>query len=320
MFAKLAMLALGAAVFRNENPYAAFGVHNAVLTSDNIEDHRQNMLDQDVAVRDGDDAITLDRSNESGVVVTDRVADDLDTEGRIEIQIPDGPNQIEPQVEADADTQGEDQGEEGFGEQLGEAPDELVQASSQIAEYTDGLASMKAQAIENGLSADAAAKMEAEYERDSKLSDESLKALEAAGFKPAFVKSFLQGQESIATAYVNSVIEYAGGKATFDKLIGHLQTNSPETVEVLEDAIQRQDLKAIKATINLAKSSHKAKFGAPPARNVSRSAPAIAARAEAAPQVEAFKSSAEMVKAMSDRRYATDPAYRAQVQAKVHAM
>lgn len=304
------------------NPYAAFGVHNAVLTSDSIDDHRQNMLAQDVDVRDGDDAITLNReSDDSGVQVTDRVNDELNTEDRIEIQIPDGPNDIIP--ENQGDDQGEDQGQESdadFGEQLGEAPEALVSASAQIAEYADGLASMKAQAIENGLTPEAAAKMEAEYEKDSKLSEESLKALEAAGFKPSFVKSFLQGQESIATSYVNSVIEYAGGKATFDKLIGHLQTNSPETVEVLEDAIQRQDLKAIKATINLAKSSHKAKFGAAPARNVSSKAPASVARAAQESRVEGFKSSDEMVKAMSDRRYATDPAYRASVQAKVHAM
>lgn len=306
----------------DSNPYAAFGVHNAVLTSDSIDDHRQNMLAQDVDVRDGDDAITLNReSDDSGVQVTDRVNDELNTEDRIEIQIPDGPNDIVP--EEGGDDQGDDQGQEGdadFGEQLGEAPEELVSASAQIAEYADGLASMKAQAIENGLTPEAAAQMEAEYERDSKLSEESLKALEAAGFKPAFVKSFLQGQESIATSYVNSVIGYAGGKATFDKLIGHLQTNSPETVEVLEDAIQRQDLKAIKATINLAKSSHKAKFGAAPARNVSAKAPASVARAAQTARVEGFKSSDEMVKAMSDRRYATDPAYRASVQAKVHAM
>lgn len=317
----IAIAAGGFMAYQSENPYAAFGVHNAVLTSDSIDDHRQNMLAQDVDVRDGDDAITLNReSDDSGVQVTDRVNDELNTEDRIEIQIPDGPNDIIP--EEGGDDQG-DQGQEGdadFGEQLGEAPEELVSASAQIAEYADGLASMKAQAIENGLTPEAAAKMEAEYERDSKLSEESLKALEAAGFKPAFVKSFLQGQESIATSYVNSVIEYAGGKATFDKLIGHLQANSPETVEVLEDAIQRQDLKAIKATINLAKSSHKAKFGAAPARNVSAKAPASVARAAQTARVEGFKSSDEMVKAMSDRRYATDPAYRASVQAKVHAM
>lgn len=302
--------------------YASFGVNTAVLSGDNIEDHRQSMLEQDVDVRDGDDAIVLE---DSGVVVTDRVNDELNTEDRIEIQIPDGPEEIVKPDETDDEdeTQGDQEGtvDGDAGELLGDAPEALVTATQQIADYADGLEQMKAQAIENGLTPEAAAKIEAEYEANSELSAESLAALEAAGFKASFVKSFLQGQESLATQYVNGIIDYAGGKANWDVLIGHLQSNSPETVEVLEDAIGRQDLKAIKATINLAKASHKAKFGAAPARNVASKAPAVAARAAPqGPKVEGFKSSDEMVKAMSDRRYQTDPKYREEVRRKVELM
>lgn len=301
--------------------YASFGVNTAVLSGDNIEDHRQSMLEQDVDVRDGDDAIVLE---DSGVVVTDRVNDELNTEDRIEIQIPDGPEEIvKPDETDDDETQGDQEGtvDGDAGELLGDAPEALVTATQQIADYADGLEQMKAQAIENGLTPEAAAKIEAEYEANSELSAESLAALEAAGFKASFVKSFLQGQESLATQYVNGIIDYAGGKANWDVLIGHLQSNSPETVEVLEDAIGRQDLKAIKATINLAKASHKAKFGAAPARNVASKAPAVAARAAPqGPKVEGFKSSDEMVKAMSDRRYQTDPKYREEVRRKVELM
>lgn len=323
MFAKLAMLTLGAAVFRSNDQasvYASFGVNSAVLSGDNIEEHRQSMLSADVDVRDGDDAIILQNDNESGVVVTDRVNDELDTEDRIEIQIPDGPKEVQPENQEDSKEAQTDEQEGDLGEQLGDAPDDLVKATSQIAEYASGLQEMKEQAIANGLTPEAAAKIEAEYEENSELSAESLKALEDAGFKPAFVKSFLQGQESIASAYVSQIIQYAGGQTQWDTLIGHLHSNSPETVEVLEDAMNRQDLKAVKATINLAKASHKAKFGAAPARNVAAKAPAVAAKAAQQTQIEAFKSSDEMVKAMSDRRYATDPAYRAQVRAKVAAM
>lgn len=300
--------------------YASFGVNTAVLSGDNIEDHRQSMLEQDVDVRDGDDAIVLE---DSGVVVTDRVNDELNTEDRIEIQIPDGPEEIVKPDETGDEDQGDQEGtvDGDAGELLGDAPEALVTATQQIADYADGLEQMKAQAIENGLTPEAAAKIEAEYEANSELSAESLAALEAAGFKASFVKSFLQGQESLATQYVNGIIDYAGGKANWDVLIGHLQSNSPETVEVLEDAIGRQDLKAIKATINLAKASHKAKFGAAPARNVASKAPAVAARAAPqGPKVEGFKSSDEMVKAMSDRRYQTDPKYREEVRRKVELM
>lgn len=304
--------------------YASFGVNTAVLSGENIDEHRQSMLAADVDVRDGDDSIELVRNDdtESGVTVKDLTVDPYaDGTERTEITISDGPADENTEL-----SEGGDEGEQGetqegdLGEPLGEAPDELVTASAQIAEYADGLEQMKLQAIENGLSPEMAAKIEAEYEKHSELSAESLAALEAAGFKASFVKSFLQGQESMATQYVNQIVEYAGGKAQWDVLIGHLQSNSPDTVDMLEDAIQRQDIKAVRATINLAKASHKAKFGAKPARNVTNKAPAVAARPAAQAKVEGFKSSDEMVKAMGDRRYATDPAYRAQVRAKVAAM
>ena len=304
--------------------YASFGVQSVVLSGNNIEEHRQVMLSHDVSVRDHDDLIELRQPQENedaDVTVTDRTVDPYATEDdRTEINIPtegelpltdEGDPEVQPEANAD-------EGADDFGPALGDAPEALVTASQQISEYADGLAEMKAQAIENGLSAEMAAQIEAEYEANSALSEASLKALEDAGFKRGFVKSFLQGQESMANAYVGQIVEYAGGKATFDKLVAHLTTNSPETVEVLEDAIQRQDLKAIKATINLAKASHKAKFGASPARNVAAKAPATPARA-AAPKVEGFTSQDAMVEAMSDPRYGRDPAYRQSVIQKVAA-
>lgn len=298
--------------------FASFGATSVVLTHENIDDHRQDMLGMNVDVRDGDDSIELVKNDDTGISVKDNVEDPYGQEDRTEIQV--GLDPEDTEVDPEENHEEVEQGEEDLGEQLGDAPDELVSASQQIAEYADGLAQMKAQAIENGLPPEVAAQIEAEYEKDSKLSEASLKALEEAGFKASFVKSFLQGQESLATAYVNGIVEYAGGKAQWDVLIGHLSNNSPETIEVLEDAIQRQDLRAVKATINLAKASHKAKFGAKPARNVTSKAPSVTPRPAAKPQVQGFKSSDEMVRAMSDKRYATDPVYRNEVRAKVAAM
>lgn len=302
--------------------YASFGVQSAVLSGNNIEEHRQAMLEQDVAVRDHDDLIELRQPQEhedAGVTVTDRTVDPYASDDdRIEITIPTEGELPLDATENDVADDNAQPDDADFGPALGDAPEALVTASQQISEYADGLAEMKAQAIENGLTAEMAAQIEAEYEANSSLSEASLKALEDAGFKRGFVKSFLQGQESMANAYVGQIVEYAGGKATFDKLVAHLTTNSPETVEVLDDAIQRQDLKAIKATINLAKASHKAKFGASPARNVAAKAPATPARA-AAPKVEGFTSQDAMVAAMSDPRYGRDPAYRQSVIQKVAA-
>lgn len=298
------------------NPYAEFGVHNAVLTSDTIEEHQQNMLEQDVSVRDGDDAIEL--HSDAGVTVTDLVDDPLATDDKIEVNVPTDGEFQEPVTDEGGEEGSEDDGaEEGF-EPLGEIPDELTQTSNQISEYADGFQQMKAQAIERGLPADMAAQVEAEYENDGELSEASLKALEEAGFGRGFVQAYIKGQESLAEAYVGRIMDFAGGKDAFNRVVAHMQANSPDALEALEEAIQRQDIKSVKTTINLAMASQTKKFGKAPARNVNARAPASAPRA-ARPQVEVFGSTDQMVKAMSDRRYSTDPAYRAQVQAKVAA-
>lgn len=302
----------------SDNPYAAFGVHNAVLTSDSIDDHRQNMLAEDVAVRDGDDSVELVQED-SGVAVTDLVEDELNTEGRVEINIPDGEfdQQVDDNEAQDGNEAGTDDGAEGF-QPLGDIPDELTAASTQISEYADGFQQMKAQAVERGLTPEMAAQVEAEYEDDGELSEASLKALEEAGFGRGFVKAYIQGQESLAEAYVSRVMDFAGGKDAFNRVVAHMQANSPDALEALEEAIQRQDIKAVKTTINLAMASQTKKFGKGPARSVTRAAPAVTAT-KAAPKVEGFKNTDAMVVAMSDKRYATDPSYRAQVQAKVAA-
>lgn len=308
----------------SDNPYAAFGVHNAVLSSDTIEEHKQNMLDADVSVRDGDDEIQLTREPEvhddAGVVVTDLVEDELGTEDKLEVKITDGefdeavddPDAEESEA-TDAETDAESDQE--F-TPLGEIPDELTATSKQISEHAEGFKSMKESAIKAGLPVDVAAAIEAEYEGDGELSEASLKALEDAGYGRAFVQSYIRGQESLAEQYVARVMDFAGGKDKFNVVIGHLQANSPESVEALEDAIQRQDIKAVKSIVNLAMASQVKKFGTKPARSVTAKAPASAAK-PSAPKVEGFKNSDEMVKAMGDRRYQTDPAYRNSVRDKV---
>lgn len=299
----------------SDNPYAQFGVHNAVMTSDAIEDHRQNMLELDVAARDGDDAITL--HEDADVQVTDLVDDELNTDDRIEINVPtDG--EFNEQADQNEGDEVADEGDAEAFEPLGDIPDELTQTSNQISEYADGFQQMKAQAVERGLSAEMAARVESEYEADGELSEESLKALEEAGYGRGFVQAYVKGQESLAEQYVSKIMDFAGGKDAFNRVLTHMQANSPDALEALEDAIQRQDIKSVKTTINLAMASQTKKFGKAPSRNVNARAPASAPQ-RSAPAVEGFANTDAMVAAMSDRRYQTDSKYRASVQAKVAA-
>lgn len=280
--------------------YAEFGVNSAVMSSSNISEHEDNMLSLNVDVRDGDDSINLVEptdGNEEGVL--------LDEEGNVinEGEGEDQPGEGEQQEEGDEFTP------------LGEPADELKASSAQIDEYAEGFSQMRAQAIKQGLDPAVADRCEAEYAESNQLSEASLKALEAVGYSRGFVRSFLNGQEALATTYVAQIQAYAGGPEKFSQIIAHLNATSPDAAESLTDAIERQDLAAIKTIINLGMASRTKKFGKSPERSITKRAPAVTP--QSAPKAaKGFESQHDMVKAMSDPRYQTDAKYRATVEAK----
>ena len=289
-------LALGH-VYQSSDVYASFGVNNAVMSSSDPVEHEQNMLELNVATRDGDESIEL-------VDPADLPEEEQEEEEQEEQQ----DEGEEQETETDAD-------ETEF-TPLGEPDAELTKASAEIEEYATGFMELREQAIKSGLPAEVAARIESEYEDNGTLSDDSYEKLAKAGYSKGFVNSFIQGQEALAQTFVAKITEYAGGKEKFDRVIDHLKANSPGTVDVLYDAIERQDLNAIRSVINLGMASQTKKFGKQPSRTINRRGAAPAGR-QSAPQAQGFQSQNEMVKAMSDKRYGRDAAYTSEVERKV---
>lgn len=278
--------------------YAEFGVNNAVISSDNIEEHEQAMLAKPIEVRDGDDRIEAVESDESTVD---------ETEGEAQ--------EVELSESDESDESGETEGEAAPFQPVGEPSEELVQSSERIAEHEGAFTDMVDTAIERGLSAESVARIQQEYAEDG-LTEKSYQELAAAGYSKNFVDSYLRGQEALVEQYVAGVIAFAGGQQNFDALYTHLQTNSPDSAEALVAAMENRDLKTVKAIINLAAGSRSKTFGKPAARSVTkRGIPAAAVAVKS----EGFTSSAQMIKAMSDPRYATDAEYRRSVEQKVAA-
>lgn len=282
--------------------YAEFGINNAVMSSNNITEHEQNMMALPTDVRDGDDSIVLNDEPTDG------------NENELELNTDSDTNQ---EGDQEGDQEGSDEGTDSDDfTPLGDPDEELQRVSQEIDEYADGFAHMRAQAIKQGLPVSVADAIEREYEEDNKLSEASLQALEKAGYSRGFVKSYLNGQEALATTYVAQIQAYAGGAEKFEAILKHMNANSPDASEALEKAIQEQDLKAVKTLINLGMASRTKKFGKSPERNVSQRAPASAQKANR-PAVQGFANQGEMVKAMSDPRYQNDSAYRATVEARM---
>lgn len=297
----------------NADVYASFGVNSAVVTGGSVSEHEQNMLALDVAARDGDDAINLAEVDEEEEHVERDPYDNSDPFGeddpdRIQVRIGE---EGEPAEETDEEPSEE---VEDF-EPLKEVPEDLSSASEQLAQHEQGLSEMIETAIERGLSAESVERIQAEYEEDG-ISEKSYQELEAVGYSRAFIDSYVRGQEALVDSYIAQVKAYAGGAEKFDALYSHLETSNPEAAESLMNALESRDLGTVKAIINLAGASRAKTFGRQPARSVTNRA--IPAKAQT-PKQEGFANRGEMVKAMSDSRYRTDSAYRAEVERKVWA-
>lgn len=302
----------------NADVYASFGVNSAVMSGNTVSEHEQAMLALDVAARDGDDAIeTIEQEPRAERDLYDNTDpfNQEDDEGRIQVRIgEEGTPEEEVTEESTEQTEGEQEEGEEF-KPLADVPQNLTDASEQLAQHEQGLQDMINTAAERGLSAETIERIQDEYANDG-ISEKSYQELAEVGYTRTFIDSYIRGQEALVDAYVSGIKEYAGGAEQFDAIYNHLKTSNPEAATSLENALESRDIGTIKAIINLAGASRAKTFGRQPTRSVT--ARAIPAK-PAAPKQEGFSNRAEMVKAMSDSRYRLDAAYRAEVERKVWA-
>lgn len=289
----------------SQSVYAEFGVSSNAITGsvEDLNEHQKSMLEQDVAVRDGDDAITfkqLEAEQEEATEEDENVeeADGEEAEGQ----------------DDESDTEGEDPE---FVE-LGDTPKELTDSVSALDENEAAFDDMVSAAVEAGkVTADDITAIKAEYAAKGELSEASYAKLAEAGYTKRFVDSFVRGQEALAEQYAAGVVRYAGGAEQFNRILSHLEANDKSTKEALESAILRKDLVTAKAILNLAGRNLGKARGVQPQRTITtQGKPAVSA-----PKVETegFSSKADMIKAMSDSRYLRDSAYTNDVRAKVAA-
>lgn len=287
----------------SQSVYAEFGVSpNAITGSvEDLNEHQQSMLEKDVSVRDGDDAITFKQLEAEQEEATEEDENVEETEE-------------EEEVEETEDSEGQDQE---FIE-LGDTPKELTESVSALDENEAAFDDMVSAAVEAGkVTADDITAIKAEYAASGELSEASYAKLAEAGYTKRFVDSFVRGQEALAEQYAAGVVRYAGGAEQFNRILSHLEANDKSTKEALESAIIRKDLVTAKAILNLAGRNLGKARGVQPQRTITtQGKPAVSA-----PKVETegFSSKADMVKAMSDPRYLRDAKYTMDVRAKVAA-
>lgn len=142
------------------------------------------------------------------------------------------------------------------------------------------------------------------------ISEDDYKSLEGAGISRAMADNYLEGQKALAELRAMDIRKSVGGDEAFAKVVSWAATSgSPDTVETYNSAIDRGDIKTAKVALQALNSQMNAAIG---------TEPTLVTGATGTSSGDVFRSVSEMTKAMRDPRYNSDPAYRADVAAKLN--
>ena len=153
------------------------------------------------------------------------------------------------------------------------------------------------------------------YANDGKLSEETLEKFSGMSSKE-LVEAYLEVQNTdafknqgevadLSEADINNVKNFAGGEAQYDNLITWAHSNlDAKAKEAFDSIVNTGSVDAIKIAVSGLKSQYDASNGVEGTMVQGKAAHN---------RGDVFRSQAELVAAMSDRRYDNDPAYRQDV-------
>jgi len=149
------------------------------------------------------------------------------------------------------------------------------------------------------------------FQQTGELATEDRAALNKAGIPDAMIDAYIDGQRARADAYVSSIKETVGGAEEYAKITTWAaQGLSKSEIAAFNKVIEGNDPEAAKLAVAGLKQRYESALGAEPKLVQSQTGPAAGG--------DVFRSNAELVKAMQDPRYRSDPAYRNDVIQKLN--
>ena len=163
-------------------------------------------------------------------------------------------------------------------------------------------------AVENaGLSMET---LQNEYNESGELNEKSYNALEKAGIPKDDVDAFIKGQEAIAQQTSNTLKQEVGGAEAYNNMMTWASDNLSEAeVNAYNSTVNGKDIEATKLAIAGLNARFKNAEGVEPNLQTGNR--------PSTSNAPGYRSWAEVTAAMSDAKYTTDDAYRADVQAKL---
>ena len=152
-------------------------------------------------------------------------------------------------------------------------------------------------------------KFYSEYQDKGQLSEQSYEELNKMGLDKNLVDGYIAGQEAIANNDVQAVHNLVGGADNYSKLIEFAKTNLSEAEQnAFNDTLETGSIEQVKFAVQSIAST----------AGISSEQPQTMINGDSIETAsDVFESSAQVIEAMNDKRYQTDPAYRKTVEDKI---
>lgn len=153
-----------------------------------------------------------------------------------------------------------------------------------------------------------------EYNEKGVLSDATMNALEKAGYPKAVVEGFINSRQILENQYTSAVYEAAGGEEAYSRMTQWAAANLPKAdIETFNAAIDSGNL----GTVKLIMGGIRSAMGEAMTQKHGTSNPSVMGGPASTNTTGGFADKAEMVKAMSDKRYCRDPRYTKLVESRM---
>lgn len=218
-----------------------------------------------------------------------------------------GQSIMAPEGEPDVTTQGEADTNDSSSNNDNSPSDTTL--ANDVAKHQDTLKALEKDLRNKGVDFKQAIK---EYEESGNISSRTLANLVNAGYPKEVIESFIEGRHAIEERFTKAVYDSAGGEEEYFKMTQWAANNLPQsTLKAFNKALDSNDLDLISMMVAGIQSKMNATRGT--------SNPTLLGSTQGAGggEPKGFASKQDMIKAMSDPRYARDPAYTRSVEQKM---
>lgn len=223
-------------------------------------------------------------------------------------------NEGVPPVETEGEepsTNTEENAEEGEESTAGDNKEEGEKdLQEEVDKHSKAISSIKEDLKSKGVDFNSAVK---EYETSGSLSEETIEALNKAGYPPEVIEAFIEGRVAMEERFTKAIYESVGGEKEYRSIVNWASQNlSRKSIDAFNRAIDNNNINAITLMLEGMKAKMVAKMGtAKKSIHGGASAPKGS--------LKGYTSKADVIKAMSDPRYGRDAGYTRMVEQQMWA-